>query len=239
MTSVIVKSRGELYLSAAGLCWLMWLFGSLSQSAVRTLSVFLFDLLGAYILIALANRLPVALRLTVVGLGLSLASISIGDGNLAVALLSGTAPEAWLVWRQPFFYLGSLLVTIFALQMPFALYRQGLYPKIKPLQVILIAVLLATVFTGMLLLFKTPTIASSIFFFVACLVTALFWMQNFVLTSSELSTTLKQLSVVFVLASLGRLLFIMINNTAIGDVLYDLCWCAGISAASWTMIIRQ
>jgi hypothetical protein len=216
----------------------MWLFGALSQTYTRSLSVFLFDLLGAVMLIVLSRKLPSALRLTVTGLGLALLSISIGDGNLSAALITNTDPNEWLNWRRPFQYFGSFLVTVSSLSLPFALYRQGLYKKMQPLMVVISSILIAGIMTSGLILFKTIEVFQLIFFFVACLITAIFTMQHFILKDNELATTVRQLSVVFMLASLGRLILILLNASPLGDVIYDLLWCAGISAAAWTLIIR-
>jgi hypothetical protein len=216
----------------------MWLFGALSQSYTRTLSVFLFDLLGAIMLIVLSRKLPSALRLTVTGLGLALLSIGIGDGNLSAALITNTDPNAWLSWRRPFQYFGSFLVAVFSIALPFALYRQGLYKKMQPIMVVLSSILIAGILTSTLILFKNIEIFQLIFFFVACLITTIFTMQHFILKDNELASTIRQLSVVFMLASLGRLILILLDASALGDVIYDLFWCAGISAAAWTLIIR-
>ena len=232
------SSRGELYLSVASLLWLLWLFGALSQSYTRTLSVFLFDLLGAIMLIVLSKKLPSALRLTVTGLGLALLSIGVGDGNLSAALMTNTDPNAWLAWRRPFHYLGSFLVTVFSLALPFALYRQGLYKKMQPLIVVMTSFLMAGILTSGLILFKKIEVFQLIFFFVACLVTTIFSMQHFILKDNELAGTIRQLSIVFMLASLGRLLLILLNASLFGDLIYDFFWCAGISATSWTLITR-
>ncbi len=232
------SSRGELYLSVASLLWLLWLFGALSQSYTRTLSVFLFDLLGATMLIVLSKKLPSALRLTVTGLGLALLSIGIGDGNLSAALITNTDPNQWLSWRRPFQYLGSFLVTAFSIALPFALYRQGLYKKMQPLMVVMTSFLIAGMLTSGLILFKKIEIFQLVFFFVACLVTTIFTMQHFILKDNQLASTIRQLSIVFMLASLGRLILILLNASILGDLIYDFLWCAGISAAAWTLIVR-
>ncbi len=233
------SSRGELYLAVASLLWLMWLFGALSQSFTRTLSVFLFDLLGAVMLLVLSHHLPSVLRFTVVGLGLALLSIGIGDGNLSAALITQTDPEVWLSWRRPFYYLGSLLVTVFTLALPFALHRQGLYSQAKPVSVVMIGLMVSGVMTsGLVLLSRTETF-QVVFFFVGCLIACIFAVQNFILRHNELSKIFRQLSVVFVLVSLGRLVLIILGGSFLGEVIYDLFWCAGVSATAWTLITRE
>ncbi len=236
---VLGKPRGELYLATAGLLWLMWLFGTLSQSAVRTLSVFLFDLLGATIMIVLSRRLPLALRITVIGLGLSLISIAVGDGNLSAALLTNVDRLAWILWRNPFYYFGSLLVTIFASILPFALFRQGMYVKTKPLFVLVISLAIAAILTLALAVLSSTSLTQLIFFFVVCYVTAMFAAQHFVLRDDVLAPMIRQLAMVFVLASLGRIIAVLLNDSPTSGVIYDLFWCAGISAACWTLIARE
>ncbi len=233
------SSRGELYLAVACLLWLMWLFGALSQSFTRTLSVFLFDLLGATMLLVLSRHLPTALRFTVMGLGLALLSIGIGDGNLSAALITQTDPAIWLAWRRPFYYFGSLLVTVFTLALPFALHRQGLYHKAKPVLVVLIGLIVSGLLTSGLILVNKTEAFQVIFFFVGCLIACIFAIQNFILRHNELSRIFRQLSVVFVLVSLGRLVLIILNGSFLGDVIYDLLWCAGVSATAWTLITRE
>jgi hypothetical protein len=130
------------------------------------------------------------------------------------------------------------LVTVFSIALPFALYRQGLYKKMQPLMVILTSFLIAGILTSGLIVFKKIEVFQLVFFFVACLITSIFTMQHFILKDNELASTIKQLSIVFMLASLGRLILILLNASIVGDLIYDFLWCAGISAAAWTLIIR-
>jgi hypothetical protein len=239
VTESTKSSRGELYIAVASLLWLMWLVGTLSQSSLRTLSVFLFDLLGSVILIVLSRNLPVAFRITVIGLGLALLSIGVGDGNLSAALLTNTDPNAWLAWRRPFQYFGSLLVVVFTIALPFALARHKLYTQVHPVSVVLGGLITAGVLTSVLILLRKPEVFQIIFFFVACLITAVFLAQPFILRDSDLAGIIRQLAVVFVLVSLGRLILVVLGGSNLGDIIYDFFWCAGISSAAWTLITRE
>lgn len=233
------SSRGELFLAVAGLLWLLWMFGALSQSFTRSLSVFLFDLLGAVILILLSRNLPSVLRITVMGLGVALLFISVGDGNLSAALITNIDPADWVAWRRPFQYFGSVLVIVFTTALPFALARQRLYIRTQPLLVMLSGLGAAGVLTGGLMVFEHIELFQMIFFFAACYVATIFTFQYFILKDNKLARIFRQLAVVFILASLGRLALIILGGSVLGDVIYDLFWCAGISAASWTLIVRQ
>jgi hypothetical protein len=233
------SSYGELFLSAASLLWLMFLFGALSQSFARSLSVFLFDLLGAFILIVLSRYLPKVLRYTVMGLGVALLFVAVGDGNLAVALMTQTDPNEWILWRRPFQFFGSFLVVIFTCLLPFALARQGLYQRVYPLRVVLGSVLVAMLLTGGLVWLRGIEVYQMVFFFVASFVAVIFASQHALLKENELATVMRQLANVFILSSFGRLILILLGGSWLGDLMYDLCWCLGITAASWTLIVRS
>jgi hypothetical protein len=233
------SSYGELFLSGASLLWLVFLIGALSQSYFRTVSVFLFDLLGAFTLIVLSRYLPSVLRYTIMGLGVALLFISVGDGNLCIALINNVDPVEWLVWRRPFQFFGSFLVIVFSCLLPFALARQGLYESVHPLRVMLTSILAGMCMMGVLVWLRGIEVYQMVFFFVASFIAVLFAMQPFILKENELANIIRKLTVVFVLTSLGRLLLILFNGAWIGDLFYDLCWCLGITAASWTLIVRS
>jgi hypothetical protein len=233
------SSYGELFLSAASLLWLMFLFGALSQSFARSLSVFLFDLLGAFILIVLSRYLPSVLRYTVMGLGVALLFIAVGDGNLAVALMTQTDLSEWILWRRPFQFFGSFLVVVFTCLLPFALAREGLYQRVYPLRVVLGSVLAAMILTAGLVWLRGIEVYQMVFFFVGSFVALIFAFQHAILAENELAMVMRQLANVFILSSFGRLILIMLGGSWLGDLMYDLCWCLGITAASWTLIVRS
>jgi hypothetical protein len=242
MRATLIPSKssfGELFLSAASLLWLMFLIGALSQSFARSLSVFLFDLLGAFILIVLSRYLPSVLRFTVIGLGVALLFISVGDGNLSVALMTQTDPNQWILWRRPFQFFGSFLVVIFTCILPFALARQGMYRGVSPLRVMLGSILVALLLTCGLVLLRGIEIYQMVFFFVACFVAVIFACQYALLRENELSKVMRQLANVFILSSFGRLILILLNGSPFGNLMYDICWSLGITAASWTLIVRS
>jgi hypothetical protein len=241
------SSRGTLYLILAGLIWLIWLYGAASQTAFRSLAVLLFDALGAFILIRLSNKLPPTLRPSVLGLGIALAIITIGDGILTYSLLTGIPRTDSVFIRDPIYYLGSLVVVIASIAFPFAMQRQGLYARAQALTLVLGSVAFAVTLTTVVTLITQTTIGNMaqsaisqiIFQFVVYLLTALFASQTIVLGHGRLANTLRQLSIVFLLVSLARIATLVIGGQYYGELVYDFLWCAGMSMSAWMMANRE
>jgi uncharacterized membrane protein YczE len=241
-----IAPRAIWYLVVAVLFWLVLLFGLLAvqlteigSSPFRSLAVGLFDFFGAFILLRLSHKLPQTLRLSVLGLGLALLFIGVGDANLVYSNFAGIPREQLLAWREPFYYAGSLLVLLSALNFPFAMQRQGLYPSAQAIGLVLGSLATSLTLTLILALATQTTLSFSIYLFVALLLTALFGGQTLILGTGRLAYTLRQLSIVFVLASLARVAAILLPDNPIGTVLYDLLWCAGLSFAGWMMATRE
>lgn len=217
----------------------MWLYGALSQSVVRSFSVVLFDLLGAFILILLSRYLPAALRLTILGFGIALFLISIGDFNTALAYASRIDPDQWFWWRRPFQFSGTILVIILTCNLPFLLAREKLYQKIYPIRIMLLSVLGSLLLTVAIYFLRQIDLVQMVFFFTSCLVVIIFTSQRFILPNNELANIIRQLAVVFILSGLARLLYILFAPGLFADTIFDLFWCLGVTAASWTLIIRR
>jgi hypothetical protein len=147
--------------------------------------------------------------------------------------------EQLVAWREPFYYAGSLLVLLSALNFPFAMQRQGLYPSSQAMGLVLGSLGVSAVLTSILALATQTAFSFLIYLFVALLLTALFGGQTLILGSGRLAYTLRQLSIVFVLASLARVAAILLTDHPIGTVLYDLLWCSGLSFAAWMMVTRE
>lgn len=235
------------YLLLAGAIWLIWLFGAITQTPFRSLAVLTFDTLGAFILIRLSSKLPSTLRPSVLGLGIALAFITLGDAILTYSLFTGIPRADSSFIRDPLYYIGSLVVVISAIAFPFAMQRQGLYVQSQALTLVLGSVVFAVVLTIVVTLITQSTIGNMsqsavsqvIFQFVVYLLTALFGSQTVVLGRGRLATTLRQLSIVFLLVSLARIATIAIGGQYYGELIYDFLWCAGMSMAAWMMANRE
>jgi hypothetical protein len=235
------------YLMLAGVLWLVWLFGAITQTPFRSLAVLLFDTLGAFILIRLSNKLPPTLRPSVLGLGIALAFITIGDAILTYSLFMGIPRADSSFIRDPIYYLGSLLVVIASIAFPFAMQRQGLYARAQALNLVLGSVVFAVLLTTIVTLITQGTIGNMaqsaisqiIFQFVVYLLTALFGTQTVILGHGRLANTLRQLSIVFLLVSFARIATIIIGGQYYGELIYDFLWCAGMSMAAYMMATRE
>jgi hypothetical protein len=241
-----LSSRATLYLGLALLFWGLVLFGLFSvsfadipNSPFRSLGITLFDFLGALIMFRLSSILPKTLRLSVLGLGIALFLIGLGDANLVYTFFSGIPRETLLWLREPVYYAGSLAVAIAALTFPFVMQHQGLFASQQAVGLILGSLGVSTVFTVIFALTTQTTISFLIFLFVALLITALFGGQTLILGSGRLAQILRQLSVVFVLGSLARVVAILLGNQPLGTVMYDLFWASGLSFAAYMMATKE
>jgi hypothetical protein len=240
-------SRGMPYLILAGAIWLVWLFGAITQTPIRSLAVLMFDTLGAFILIRLSSKLPATLRPSVLGLGIALAFITLGDAILTYSLFAGIPRADSSFIRDPLYYTGSLVVVISALAFPFAMQRQGLYVQAQALTLVLGSVIFAVLLTVIVTFVTQTTIGNMaqsafsqiVFQFVVYLLTALFGSQTVVLGRGRLANTLRQLSIVFLLVSLARIATIAVGGQYYGELIYDFLWCAGMSMAAWMMANRE
>ena len=235
------------YLMLAGAIWLVWVFGAITQTPFRSLAVLMFDTLGAFILIRLSSKLPATLRPSVLGLGVALAFITLGDAILTYSLFAGIPRADSSFIRDPLYYAGSLLVVISSIAFPFAMQRQGLYARAQALKLVLGSVFFALFLTVIVTLITQATIGNMaqsaisqiIFQFVVYLLTALFGSQTVVLGRGRLANTLRQLSIVFLLVSLARIATIVIGGQYYGELIYDFLWCAGMSMSAWMMANRE
>jgi hypothetical protein len=235
------------YLILAGVLWLVWLFGAMTQTPFRSLAVLMFDTLGAFILIRLSQKLPATLRPSVLGLGVALAFITLGDAILTYSLFAGIPRADSTFIRDPLYYTGSLLVVIASIAFPFAMQRQGLYTRTQALTLVLGSVGFAVLLTLLVTLITQSTIGNMaqsaisqiIFQFVVYLLTALFGSQAVILGRGRLVTTLRQLSIVFLLVSLARIATIVIGGQYYGELIYDFLWCSGMSMSAWMMANRE
>ena len=235
------------YLLLAGAIWLIWLFGAITQTPFRSLAVLMFDILGAFILIRLSSKLPATLRPSVLGLGVALLFITLGDTILTYSLFAGIPRVDSNFIRDPLYYTGSLVVVVSSLAFPFAMQRQGLYARAQALSLVLSSVVFAVLLTVLVTLMTQSTIGNMaqsginqiIFQFVVYLLTALFGSQTIVLGRGRLANTLRQLSIVFLLVSLARIATILFGGQYYGELIYDFLWCAGMSMAAWMMATRE
>ncbi len=244
---MLIPSRGMPYVLVAAILWIVWLVGAITQTPIRSLAVLSFDVLGAFILLRLAGKLPATLRPSVIGLGAALVFIALGDSILTYSLLTGIPRADSLFIREPLYYLGSLLVVIASIAFPFAMQRQGLYPTGRALRLVIGSVVFALALTALISFVSQsslgtmvqPAVSQIIFQFVVYLLTALFAAQSLMLGSGKLARTLRQMSYMFVLVSLARVATLILGGQYLGELVYDFLWCAGMTMAAYMMATKE
>lgn len=241
-----ISTRAAFYLGAVLFFWGLLVLGFLivpfpdiPSSPFRSLGVTLFDFLGALMMFLLSSNLPKTLRPSVLGLGVALFLIGLGDASLAYTFFTGIARETLLWLREPVYYTGSAVVALAALTFPFVMQRQGLFMGTQAVGLVLGSLGVSAILTTLFALTTQTSASFLVFLCVALFVTALFGGQALLLGSGKLARTLRQLSVVFVLSSLARVVVILLGNQPLGTVLYDLFWASGLSFAAYMMAVRE
>ncbi len=220
-------------LIVAALLALVWLVGLINDNALRSLAVGLFNFVGAWSLVAIATRSPLALRRVLRGLTLGLLLLGIGDLLFTWSLNFSVDTR---VLRQPIYIAGVFLLLVMGSMLPFSMERQGLYSEGFSRRVVLLALLGGAILAGLSFLVRPLATVDLLYAGAAFYLTLVFVQQAKVLAGGRIGRALQGVVWALVLGSLARIVTVLggAESARWSVVAYDLLWISAMSVLTWS-----
>ncbi len=211
-----------------GLLWAIWLLGLFTEDPLRSLAVSLANFAGAYALARIARQAPVVLRRALMGLGLGLLLLGVGDLFFTYQVTTGQNTRAL---REPFYLLGVAFFLLMGTLLPFRMGQQGLYPVGFFPRLALAAILGGTLLAAASTLIRPLGLVELIYAAAAFYLTLLFAQQTPLLAGGRIGRSLQGVVWALVLGSLARVVDVLggVPPAYWSIVVYDILWLLAMS----------
>ncbi len=211
-----------------GLLWLLWLLGLASDTYLRNLVVSLSNFVGAYALWQIARQSPAIVRRALVGLGLGLLFLGVGD---LLFTLSVATPVDTQALREGIYLMGVALLLLMGTFLPMSMERQGLYPLGFSQRLVWLALLGGLLLAALTTLIRPLSVVELIYAGAAFYLTLLFAQQTPVLAGGRIGRYLQGVVWALVLGSLARVVYVLggVPPAKWSIVAYDILWMLAMS----------
>ncbi len=206
-----------------GLLWLIWLWGLLTDTPVRSLAVSLSNFVGAYALWQMTTRAPAILRRALGGLAAGMLFLGVGDLLFTYSVATSISTQSV---REGIYLVGVVLFLAMGTLFPFSMERQGLYLLGFAQRLVLVAMLGGILLAAITTLIRPLSVIELIYAGVAFYLTLLFAQQTPLLAGGRIGRYLQGVVWALVLGSLARVVYVLGGAPPAqwSIVAYDILW---------------